>query len=103
MNEWDPLEERKTLEKFLSTGIELKPGDRVLLRPRPGGDILDLALAGKRATIAAIEQDYENRIHLAVTVDDDPGSDLGKEGKPGHRFFFSLEEVEVVENDRRPQ
>lgn len=101
MFEWDPLEERKSLEKVLSAGIELKPGDRVLLRPRPGADIMDLALANKTATIASIEQDYENRIHLAVTIDDDPGSDLGIDGKPGHRFFFSPEEVEVIETPRK--
>jgi hypothetical protein len=101
MVEWDPMEEKRELEKALSAGIELKPGDRVVLRPRPGADIFDLALAGKTATIASIEQDYENRIHLAVTIDDDPGSDLGIEGKPGHRFFFSPEDVEVLENDGR--
>lgn len=103
MYEWDPLEERKALEKVLSAGIELKPGDRVLLRPRPGADILDLALAGRTATIASIEQDYENRIHVAVTVDDDPGNDLGMEGKPGHRFFFGPDEVEALQTDRRPR
>ena len=39
MLDWDPLEERKSLEKVLSAGIELKPGDRVVLRPRPGARI----------------------------------------------------------------
>jgi hypothetical protein len=100
MRDWDPLEERKSLEKVLAAGIELKPGDRVRLRPQGRADIFDLALQGKIATIAAIEQDYENRIHLAVTIDDDPGNDLGRQGKPGHRFFFNPEDVEVVENDR---
>jgi hypothetical protein len=98
---WDPLEERTQLERVLSAGIELKPGDRVRLQPRHGGDIFDLALRGKTATIASIEQDFENRIHLAVTVDDDPGSDLGITGKPGHRFFFGPDEVEVVENSEK--
>lgn len=96
MPDWDPLESRRKLESCLSAGVELKPGDRVLLRPAGKADIFDLALAGRVATITAIEQDYENRIHLAVTVDDDPGRDLGFDGKPGHRFFFSPEEVEVL-------
>ena len=99
MDEWDPMAERRLLEKVLAVGIELKPGDRVRLRPRPGGDVMDIALAGKAATIAAIEQDYENRIHLAVTIDDDPGRDFGADGKPGHRFFFSPEEVEIIGPD----
>lgn len=98
MPDWDPLAERKQLEKVLATGVELKPGDRVRLRPQKGGDIFDLALDGKSATITAIEQDYENRIHVAVTIDDDPGKDLGIDGRIGHRFFFSLEEVEVINN-----
>lgn len=98
MEDWDPLAERKKLEKVLAAGVELKPGDRVRLRPRRGGDIFDLALNGKAATIAAIEQDFENRIHLAVTIDEDPGRDLGMDGKPGHRFFFSPEEVEILED-----
>ena len=38
------------------------------LWPRGRADIFDLALAGRTATVAAIEQDYENRIHLAVTA-----------------------------------
>jgi hypothetical protein len=99
---WDPLQERNELEKVLAAGVELKPGDRVRLQPRhEGGDIFDLALRGKTATIASIEQDFENRIHLAVTIDDDPGNDLGLSGKPGHRFFFSPEEVEIVGSDER--
>lgn len=93
MNDWDPMEERLELERTLSAGVELKPGDSVILRPSARADIFDIALAGKRATIAAIEQDFENRIHVAVTIDDDPGADLGVFG---HRFFFSLDEVEPV-------
>jgi len=72
----------------------LAAGDHVRLQPRGGRDIFDLALAGKAATIASVEQDLEGRLYYAVTVDDDPGKDLGVLGKPGHRFFFTPEEVE---------
>jgi hypothetical protein len=67
-------------------------GAAVVLRPRPRGDVLDLALAGRRATVVAIEHDLEGRVHVAVTVDDDPGRDLGAHG---HRFFFTPEELEA--------
>ena len=50
--------------------------------------------APAEATVVAIEQDYEDQVLLAVAVDDDPGKDLGHEGKPAHRFFFRPEEVE---------
>lgn len=82
--------------RAVSNGVELHPGHRVRLRPRPGGDIFDVALAGKEATVSSIEEDYEGRIFLALTIDDDPGRDLGLEGKPGHRFFFRPEEVEPL-------
>lgn len=68
-------------------------GDRVTLAPKRSADILDLALAGRTAQVVAIEHDYGGRIHVAVTIDADPGRDLGESGQPGHRFFFDLDEV----------
>ncbi len=55
-----------------------------------------MALAGKIAVIEAIEQDFEDQIQLAVVLDDDPGREFGMMRQPGHRFFFSPEEVEPV-------
>jgi hypothetical protein len=77
-------------------GVMLKIGDRIRLRPRTGGDIFDVALDGKSAIIEAIEQDYEDRLHLAVLLDDDPGREFGALRQPGYRFFFSPEEVEPL-------
>jgi hypothetical protein len=98
MNEWDwrLLEERTPLESADVGGVELRPGDHVRLKPRAGGDVFDLALSGRAATVEAIEQDYEGRIRFAVIVDDDPGKDLGMLRQPGHRFFFAPEEVEPL-------
>ncbi len=73
-----------------------RSGDRVRLRPRGRADILDLALDGKEATVVSVEEDLEGRRYVAVTVADDPGSDLGRAGFPGHRFFFRPEEVEPL-------
>jgi hypothetical protein len=94
--EWQLLEEKTPVEHISVFGIELKVGSRVRLRPRAGGDIFDLALAGQVAIIEAIEQDYEDKVHLAVVLEDDPGRDLGMLRQPGHRFFFSTEEVEPL-------
>jgi len=93
---WDPVAEKRELEKVLSAGVELKRGDQVRLHPRGRADIFDLALQGRMATVTSIEQDYEDRIQVVVTVNDDPGRDFGQEGRIGHRFFFSLEEIEPV-------
>lgn len=77
-----------------SSTARLNVGDQVRLHPKAGGDIMDLALKDKLAIIEAIERDFEDRIHVAVTLIDDPGRDLGLGRFPGHRFFFSPEEVE---------
>lgn len=78
----------------------LRRGDRVRIRPRANADIFDLALAGRDATVDAIEQDFEGRFHVAVLVDDDPGLSLGPR-RPGHRFFFAPEEVERLQDAAR--
>jgi hypothetical protein len=78
-------------------GVELEKGSRVLLWPRAGGDIMDMALKGKVAFVEDIEQDYEDRIYIAVTLEDDPGRDLGGDRILGHRFFFSPEEIEPLD------
>ncbi len=100
MNNWGPEDDRRRLECVHVGKAELRPGDRVRLRPSGRADILDLALAGKTATIDSVEQDYEGQAYLAVTVDDDPGRDLGQLRQPGHRFFFRPEEVEPLGEDR---
>jgi len=94
--EWQLLEDRTPAESVRAGGAELRQGNRVRLRPRKGGDIFDLALAGQIAIIESIEQDYEGRTYLAVVLEDDPGKDLGILRQPGHRFFFTPEEVEPL-------
>src|SRR3954447_13386894 len=86
-------EGRPTVQSVIVEGVELKKGSRVVLWPCSGGDIIDIVLAGKVAFIEGIEQDYEDQIYIAVTLEDDPGRDLGGDRILGHRFFFSPEEV----------
>jgi len=70
--------------------VGIPVGTRVKLHPRAGGDVFDLALAGKTAVVDVVETDMEGRVFVGVLVDDDPGRDLGERG---HRFFFSPSEV----------
>ena len=92
---WGDLE-RPAPQSVVVQGMAITKGSRVRLRPRPGGDIFDLALAGKVAIVEAIEQDYEDRLLLAVTLEEDPGRDLGVARQPGHLFFFTPAEVEPL-------
>ncbi len=98
INHENPFEERPPIERIEVAGVQFRLGGRVRICPAETMDILDMALQGKTATIASIEQDFEDGIHLALTVDDDPGNDFGKAGLPGHRFFFRPEDVEPVDD-----
>jgi hydrogenase maturation protease len=92
---WEQLE-RPAPDLVEIDGVAVRRGSRVRLKPRPGGDVFDVALAGRVAVVEAIEQDMEEQIQLAVVVEDDPGRDLGHQRQPGHRFFFTPAEVEPL-------
>jgi hypothetical protein len=94
--DWRLLEDREPLDRIEIAGVTVERGARVLLKPRPGGDILDTALAGRVAIIESFEQDYEGRVLAAVVIEDDPGRDLGLARQPGHRFFFHPAELEPI-------
>jgi hypothetical protein len=95
--EWNPFAETRTPPESVTVfGVSLRVGDRVRIWPQKTADIMDMALKGKVAVIEAIEQDFEDQVQLAVVLDDDPGREYGMMRQPGHRFFYSLEEVEPV-------
>jgi hydrogenase maturation protease len=77
-------------------GAEIGRGSRVVLRPGDGGDVMDRAMDGQLAVVEQIHQDLDGRLHVAVTLDDDPGRDMGEKRQPGHRFFFSPGELEPL-------
>jgi hydrogenase maturation protease len=86
-------------ESATVAGQTIRKGSRVRLRPRAGGDIFDLALADRLAVVEGIDEDTDGKIHVSVTLDDDPGRDLGTARILGHRFFFGLDEVEPMQGD----
>jgi hypothetical protein len=100
----DPFEveglQRPAPRSIVVGGVEVESGSRVRLWPRAGRDIFDLALSGKTAVVEKIEQDLEDRILLAVSVEDDPGREMVDLPVLGHRFFFSPDEVEPLEGER---
>lgn len=98
MNEWEwhALEDKTQVEHVTIAGIDVRVGDRVRLRPRQGGDVLDIALASQIAIVESLDQDYDGNDHVCVVLEEDPGRDLGMLRQPGHRFFFSAEEIEPL-------
>jgi hydrogenase maturation protease len=73
-----------------------------VLRPRHGGDVMDRAMDGKLAVVEGLHEEVGGAMQLAVILEDDPGRDLGEARQPGHRFFFSPEEVEPMAGEALP-
>jgi hypothetical protein len=84
-----PGEERATVD-----GVTFVRGEKLVLRPGTDRDPYDRMLDGHRATIERIYTDYDDRVYLAVTVDDDPGQELMRE--TGRYLFFFAHEVSLT-------
>ncbi|HWC33172.1 MAG TPA: hypothetical protein VG709_08610, partial [Actinomycetota bacterium] len=91
---WRELE-RPGPESVVVQGIELRSGARVRLWPSVRRDVWDTALKGRPAVVETIEELVDGGVVLTVSPEDDPGRDLGA-ARPGHRFFFTPDEVEPL-------
>ncbi|MEC4574997.1 hypothetical protein L8C58_28100 [Streptomyces sp. CMAA1738] len=88
----DPARDRITVD-----GAPVGPGSRVLLRPGPRRtDAQDLFLHGRAALVEAVLHDVDGGVHLAVTVEDDPGADIRRE--QGRFLYFQPDEVTLLED-----
>ena len=102
---WDfPGEDNPPPESVSIAGRLVRAGDHVRLHPKKGrADPFDMLLDGKTGTIEVIHQDFENRIYLVVTADDDPALEqmqMDRRIFPGHLFYFFPEEVEPLGDAR---
>ena len=76
-------------------GILYSKGDKVRLKlGKRNADVYDILLNEKIATIEIIYTDYEDNVHLAVTIDDDPAQEMQRE--LGMYLFFSPDEMEHI-------
>ena len=93
---WDPGADG-SVDPFSDTttiaGRAVGRGTPVVLRPSRRADAHDLFLAGQRATVAGVFRDVDGGEHLAVTLDDDPATELFAE--QGRFYYFAPDEVEV--------
>jgi hypothetical protein len=73
-------------------GTEVGKGSRVRLEPGGrGADAHDMFLVGRTATVAGVFHDVDGSVRLAVTLDDDPATELHL--WYGRHFYFRPEEV----------
>jgi hydrogenase maturation protease len=87
------------LQEVTVAGRTLRPGSRVRLRPKGGGDVIDTALAGRVAVVEGIDEDDAGESHVAVILEEGTGLDLAPTRHPAHRFFFAVDEIEPLEDE----
>ncbi|MEU7006283.1 hypothetical protein [Streptomyces sp. NPDC046332] len=82
-------------DHVLVDGHAVRAGSRVVLRPGlRRSDAQDLFLDGRAALVEAVLHDVDGGVHIAVTVEDDPGADIRRE--QGRFLYFQPDEVEVA-------
>ncbi|MCQ4079341.1 hypothetical protein NGB36_01640 [Streptomyces sp. RB6PN25] len=97
---WDPAADPgvdPTRDRIAVDGHSVGAGSRVRLRPGARRtDAQDLFLTGRTALVEAVLHDVDGAVHLAVTVDGDPGADLRRE--QGRFLYFQPDEIEPLED-----
>lgn len=97
---WDPGGDRGVDPATDRVSIDGRPvgaGSRVLLKPgRRRTDAQDLFLHGRSALVEAVLHDVDGGVHLAVTLEDDPGADIRRE--QGRFLYFQPDELAPLED-----
>jgi hypothetical protein len=95
---WDPQNDPSVnpdTDAVTIDGVQVAKGAKVRLRPGARrSDAQDMFLAGKVADVQAVFHDLEDKLFLAVTLEEDPNADLQIEH--GRFYYFSPDEVEVL-------
>jgi hypothetical protein len=93
---WDPGADASVdpdTDSVMVNGVAVAKGSQVVLRPgRRRADAQDMFLAGRVATVAAVLLDVDGETHVAVTLDDDPGTDMAL--AQGRFRYFAPDEIE---------
>lgn len=97
---WDPAHTDTAdpaRDRVLVDGVPVGVGSRVLLRPGlRRTDAQDLFLLGRAALVEAVLHDVDGGVHLAVTVEGDPGADIRRE--QGRFLYFQPDELSPLED-----
>ena len=95
---WDPGADRSVdpaTDHVLVDGQPVARGSRVLLRTgRRRTDAQDIFLNGRAALVEAVLHDVDGLVHIAVTLEDDPGADIQR--AQGRFLYFQPDEVAVA-------
>jgi hypothetical protein len=95
---WDPGADPTVspdTDSVIVSGVAVAKGSRVRLAPgKRRADAHDMFLAGRTAQVEAVLLDLDGALHLAVTLEEDPGADLHR--SHGRFLYFAPDEVEPL-------
>ena len=91
---FNPPDEQPESAAVEIAGCSMTRGGRVRLAPKRRADSMDLFLTGRTAVIASVHHDVEDRVYVAVTVEDDPAADI--QSRVGRYFYFYPDELELT-------
>lgn len=83
--------ERRTVE---TASGPVSRGARVRLAPKRRSDTMDMFLAGRTATVESVHTDVEDRVYVAVSVDDDR---IAGRRDYNRFYYFYPDEIELLE------
>ncbi len=96
---WDPEADASVdpaRDKVPVDGTMVGAGDRVVLRPgKRRTDAQDLFMHGRAARVEAVLHDVDGGVHLAVTLEGDPGTEIRR--AQGRFWYFQPDEVAPLE------
>ncbi len=94
---WDPGADASVspeTDAVTIAGTRVSRGSKVRLRPTGRADAQDMFIVGRVATVEAVLFDVDGSQHLAVTIDDDPGTDVRR--AQGRFWYFAPGDVEPL-------
>jgi hypothetical protein len=94
---WDPGADASVspeTDRVVVGGVSVGRGSRVRLRPNRRADAHDMFIDGRTAVVQAVLLDVDGDWHLAVTLEDDIGSELF--AAHGRYRYFATDEVEPL-------
>jgi hypothetical protein len=77
-------------------GVRISRGSRVRLDPRRRADPIDILVRGRVARVQGVYRDLDDRVHVAVVLDDDPAGDL--HASYGRFMYYGPEELVPLED-----
>jgi hypothetical protein len=96
---WDPGADTTVspdTDWVIVDGVPISRGSKVIMRPGSRrSDAQDLFLVGRRATVEAVLFDVDDKVHVAVSPDDDPAADLQR--SHGRYLYFATDEIEPAD------